>query len=401
MKKICFDWAKGIFTTFSIVFLVLLKLVKPGEAIENIIIEQRPELEEMGMTLRKLKEFLDKFGSRCLLILDGLDEQALGKNMDVVKIIRGQKLLYCSVIVTSRPHTCVEVENYFQTIIRVKGFTHKHAEQFAFHILKDKSKVKAVMNFNPSNQSRSLFFFHDEAFLYSCPILFLILCVLVEKDEVDLTSISFDKGDLYFRLLKFVHRKFLVNEGRKCYEDRFKEIMNGLGKLAWEIEKSGSPFMQRSEVIKEVGEEAFQYGLLSGHEDFNLITKEDADISVNFVHRTLQQFLGSYYFVLMLSEGEPIGNLIDLAEHRSERLITEPLFFHFCLWFVFSDQNSITFPNKDCALQSLRDFFRTKLNVAQLDLQSVATYFPAFSFFSPETGHDQLIVRFLGEVIGT
>ena len=56
-KKICWDLAKGFFTTFSIVFLVLLKLVKPGEAIENIIIEQRPELEEMGMTPKKLKLF--------------------------------------------------------------------------------------------------------------------------------------------------------------------------------------------------------------------------------------------------------------------------------------------------------------------------------------------------------
>ena len=92
--------------------------------------------------------------------------------MDVVKIIRGQKLLYCNVIVTSLPHSCADVETYFQTVVRVKGFTRKHAEQFAFHILKDKSKVEAVMKFNPSGDPAV--FFLDKMFLYSCPILFLI-----------------------------------------------------------------------------------------------------------------------------------------------------------------------------------------------------------------------------------
>ena len=367
MKKICWDWAKGIFTTFSIVFLVLPKLVEPGEAIENIIIEQRPELEEMGMTPRKLKTFLDKFGNRCLIILDGIDEHALGKNMDLVKIIRGQKLLYCNVIVTSRPHSCADIESYFQTLVRVKGFTRKNAQQFAFRILKDESKLKTVMDFNPSGDPAV--FFRDKMFLYSCPILFLILCVLVKHGEVDLASKSFNKGDLYFRLVRFVYNKFVKYKGHHFNQDKFEEVMKGLGKLAWEIEKSGSPFMQRSNVIKEVGEEAFEYGILSGHEDFSLITKEDAVISINFLHRTLQQFLGSYYFVLMLSEGENLGSLIDLDGHKSEKVITEPLFFYFCLWFVFSDQNSIKFPNKDCPLQSLHNFFRTKLNVVQLDFR--------------------------------
>ena len=44
--KIKGDWARGLFTTFSIVFFVSLKLVRPGDAIENIIIQQTPPLKE-------------------------------------------------------------------------------------------------------------------------------------------------------------------------------------------------------------------------------------------------------------------------------------------------------------------------------------------------------------------
>ena len=34
-KKINWDWARGIFTKFTVVFLVLLKLVRPGDTLEN------------------------------------------------------------------------------------------------------------------------------------------------------------------------------------------------------------------------------------------------------------------------------------------------------------------------------------------------------------------------------
>ena len=44
VKKVTFDWAKGIFTAVSIVFFVFLKLVNPGDAIENVIIDQTPVL---------------------------------------------------------------------------------------------------------------------------------------------------------------------------------------------------------------------------------------------------------------------------------------------------------------------------------------------------------------------
>ena len=157
MKKIGWDWAKGIFTTFSVVFFVLLKLVKPGEAIENVIISQRPELKGMGVTAPKLAEFLIKFGNKCLIILDGLDEHALGKNRDVLEIIKGEKFLYCNIVVTSRPHSCAEVEGYFSTIVRVNGFKRSQAEKFARQILEEK-EVHLVMNFSPYDIHRKGFF---------------------------------------------------------------------------------------------------------------------------------------------------------------------------------------------------------------------------------------------------
>ena len=54
-KKVACDWAKGIFTAYSIVFFVFLKLVNPGDAIENIIIQQMPVFQGLNISPRELK----------------------------------------------------------------------------------------------------------------------------------------------------------------------------------------------------------------------------------------------------------------------------------------------------------------------------------------------------------
>ena len=130
-KKIGWDWARKIFELFKVVFVVFLKLVRPEEAIENVILSQYPALEGLGVSEQKLRFFLENYGKDLLLILDGLDEHALGENKEVVKIIRGQKLFYCNVLLISRPHTTQAIERYFRTVVSVKGFTHHEAKKFA------------------------------------------------------------------------------------------------------------------------------------------------------------------------------------------------------------------------------------------------------------------------------
>ena len=109
-KKIIFDWVNGMYISYTMVLLVSLKQLKPGDLIENVIIQQTPVLEGMTVSPQKLQRILEKFGERCLIIFDGLDEHALGSNEDVMEIITGEKLSQCSLVTTSRPHSIVEVK---------------------------------------------------------------------------------------------------------------------------------------------------------------------------------------------------------------------------------------------------------------------------------------------------
>ena len=85
-----------------------------------------------------------KFGSRCLLVLDGFDEHALGQNEDVISIIENRKQPDCK-IVTSRPHSTRDVEEHFYTIGRVEGFTHGTAKIKKYRIRVEDSTLACVV----------------------------------------------------------------------------------------------------------------------------------------------------------------------------------------------------------------------------------------------------------------
>ena len=69
-KKIVHDWARGVFQAFAIILFISMKLADPGEALENIIIDQN-NLGDVKITKETLQDIFDQFGSDCLLIIDG------------------------------------------------------------------------------------------------------------------------------------------------------------------------------------------------------------------------------------------------------------------------------------------------------------------------------------------
>ena len=183
MKKMDWDWATGMFKKFSIGFFVFLKVVRPHEAIENIIIRQHPVLKATDIKASRVKQILEIFGDQCLIIFDGLDEHALGQNEDVLEIIRGEKLPNCNIIVTSRPHCTAKIEEHFNIVARVNGFTRQKAGQFALCLLEDEHKVEAILKFTPDSGG-------FQGNLFGTPILLLFVCILVKDNSIDLEKES-------------------------------------------------------------------------------------------------------------------------------------------------------------------------------------------------------------------
>ena len=168
-RKMAWDWAMGFLKKFAIVFLISLKLMRPGEAIENVIIKQTPPLEAADVTAKSLKRFLGNFGNSCLLILDGYDECSIdskSENNTITKIIKMHNLFYCNILLTSRPHITADLEPNFQVVARLVGFSKSHAQSFACKLLEDKKKRKTALKFASDH------FIIDDT-VHTCPMILL------------------------------------------------------------------------------------------------------------------------------------------------------------------------------------------------------------------------------------
>ena len=334
LKKVGWDWSRGVFKVFSIVFFVFLKFVQPNEPIEKVITEHNTELEGLGISAKKLRGLLDRFGDRCLLIFDGLDEHGLGRNEDVLKIIRNQKLLGCGVVVSSRPHSTRPVVGYFPTVVEVDGFNRKEAKRFACNFFTEKNKIKDILSFRPSDS-------REQFSIQQCPILLSFFCFLVSEQEIDLSDNTISMGDIYTLLVKCLYKKFTNKKNVVFKTSDFDKVMKSVGQLAFRTLTSNKPLLQRNEVVRDVGDFAFEYGLFAGHEDIRLLGDPTADIYVTYPHRSLEEFFGSFGFLQALEDGQSIDAILG-SDCKEPIFMVNPLVLKFILWFLSSSEFDFT-----------------------------------------------------------
>ena len=387
-KKIMWDWGKGKFGSFTVVLLVFLKLVDPADAIENIVIDQCSIQNQKGQKLRAL---LETYGSRCLLILDGLDEHAFGQNQDVLQIVRGQKLAQCSIILTSRPHSTRQIEKYFPTVVRIDGFTKNEARKFANRIIDNTDQVEDILNFNPCD-------INEGPALHSVPILLSFLCLLVREENIYISGSSVETGEIYTRMIQCLYKKFVIRTGRKFEMPSFFQTLRLVGKLALRTLLSGNPLFKKSDVIKDVGSEAFDYGLLIGNEDFRLTRDATADILVTFPHQSILEFLCAFYFILMLSEGKAIESLLG-ADYERPIFMENPLMLHFCLWLVSPSQKYFPFSKKDEIYGILKWYVLKRVDSSELVLADLVKVYPALNIEEAFTRKEKLKFRFFQSLL--
>ena len=117
-KKVAHDWAKETVRIFSIVFYISLNQMRTDDTIEKAMIDQIP----VQISEEKLLHFLNSFGHKCLLVLDGFEYEYVSQNADLFKILTGQKMLFSNVLVTSR--VVLSEIQYFR-VFEMTGFSRK------------------------------------------------------------------------------------------------------------------------------------------------------------------------------------------------------------------------------------------------------------------------------------
>ena len=77
----------------------------------------------------------------------------------------------------------------------IQGFSEIHTSQYISKVLKGQDKAQAVLKFNKNN-------FMADRKQFTCPMLILFICILVNHDELDLARKNVALGEIYWRLLE-------------------------------------------------------------------------------------------------------------------------------------------------------------------------------------------------------
>ena len=215
-KKLAYDWAKRYFTTFSIVFFILLKKIESRTSIETVMRNQIPDLNSLNITDENLRNILENFGDNCLIILDGFDEFQGEENDDVFQVMNTTKYYFCNILVTSRPHCTTKVEEHYKTFT-IKGFTKDQAEYFAGKLLVDDENkmiqnVLRDINMDPDSVE----------YVDGSPILVSIMCSLVKNKRI------VSSGEIVSQLMICLYQYYTRRTG---IEYQFKEYLSVLKKL--------------------------------------------------------------------------------------------------------------------------------------------------------------------------
>ena len=314
------------------------------------------------------------------MILDGLDEHGLGKNQDVLKIIRNEKLIKCGIIVSSRPHSTRDIKVNFTTEVRVDGFNKKQAKRFVSNFFTDRNKIKQIMRFRPSDS-------REKYPIQQCLILLSFFCFLVAEQDIDLSDKTISMDDIYTRLVKCLYKKFMIRRNAAFKDADFYEVMKSLGKLAFKTLTLNNPFLQRAEVLEMVGDFAFEYGLFAGHEDIRLCGDPTADLYVTYPHRSLEEFFGSFGFIQVLCEGKTLDDILD--SYRKELIfMVNPLVLKFSLWLLSS--SDIDFLKRDECYDKLTSYVAECIDSKVFDPHKIGDVFAAIDMLDTQLEHSTL-----------
>ena len=356
-RKVQRNWVKDCFATFSVVFFILVKLINPGEAIENVIVKQYGLVKE---DKKKILDLLQNHKRKCCIIFDGVNTINEFKGC-VLHFIQDHRLSECDILVTSDIFETGGIDYHFGTVCETQVLTVDDAKTLVSDIVKDEDKVTKVMNFKMAGPSIG----HLSG-KYN-PIVLSLLAGLVQNNEIDGNGREITLGNLYSKLVKFVCKK--------CSGDYLIDILTMTGKLSLDVLQGKRVLRETDDDVKTLDSVVFDSGILVRHNN-SFVTS---------CHRSLGIFFAAVYFVLLLKEGFEIGT--------DPLLLTDHLLLYFCL-SLLENPLYLNISNTVRARGNFEAFMRLKLDNSQFDLKDFIQNYPAFSVIWGGQNGDDLVKDF-------
>jgi len=315
-EEICIKWAKENFLAdkYDIVILIPLRETQQGslESVMKEYIGGDEAYQELKLSV----------GSRCLIILEGLDEMpALNDPFFISLVEKDTAFEEATVMITSRPHACGKL--FAHRIIEILGFTEKEIKIFIGNSFpNDPPAVNNFLNYLKESpllcnlcyvpQSLSMlvdiFRCKKEAPLSTYTELYQIFIVMLLKRQLDKNCDQLAPVVAVTSATEEVVSKILPNIPKAAIK-----VVLSLSQLAFSglfgnkadewVEKKNPKLMFTKEDITECGIEInSQFNGLGLLKATNIHDVPENTIIYSFFHYTIQEFLSAVYISTLQSK---------------------------------------------------------------------------------------------------
>ena len=325
-KEICIRWARDEFLAdeFDTIILIPLRSVQQ-RSFKEVMVEHVGEINYQK---------LDKSaGSRCLLILEGLDEMAINHRQNdhvLRRLIENTLLEKAKILITSRPHVC---ENLIASrTIEVVGFGDKEIRKFVeYSFCNDAGSIEEFMRqlteypqlqslcYVPLNLVMiiDIFCFSQNRLPSTLTELYRLFIVMILQREImkgnvnklpvacnvigeSLSKLLIDKGIPKEAVVVHLLCKLAYNAFFESYSNETKGIKR------WKEPKIIFTESDLTESGIQITSDFDRFGLLKATHTHHI--PRDT-VTYNFLHLSVQEFLCSLY-MSTLSQQEQIINLL-------------------------------------------------------------------------------------------
>ena len=309
-RKVCKDWASGVLLQqYSLVILLPLRQVSIREAtsIESLIEADDPDLKQ-----QVVRHIQKTSGEHVLFIVDGYDELSYEnrtQNSLFLDVLRKNKFFKCSVLVTSRPYA----SDYLQQLqsvnrhVEVLGFTEKQIEHCIMKNIQDKAKAMELLQTLKERQ--------DIASLCYIPLNCAIVLYVYEKEQFTLPHSLTKLYETFILNAVKRHANIIGNHSRSTrrwhtlakLNEPLQKQLSALSKLAFDglvedkvvfnIDDLEAAFPDCSDLDMDIN----FLGLMTIFKGF---ISSGEELSYQFLHLTIQEFLAARWAASQLSDRE-------------------------------------------------------------------------------------------------
>ena len=350
-RKVCKDWASGeLLQQYHLVILLPLRQpsIREATSIEGLIEADDPDLKQ-----QVVQHIQETSGEHVLLIVDGYDELSYEdrtRNSLFLDIVQGNKFPKCSILVTSRPYA----SDYLQQLqsinrhVEVLGFTAEQIEHCIMENITDKAKATELVQSLKERQ--------DIVSLCYIPLNCAIVLYVYKMAQCTLPNSLTSLYEVF--ILNAVKRHASITGNYPAIKTlhSLAEIptslqlqLNALSKLAYAglvankmvfgTEDIKAAFPDCSDLDKDVN-------FVSLMTVFKEFTSTGEELSYQFLHLTIQEFLAARWAASQLSADELLKFFQDHLREDKYRMV---------LLFL-AGISQLNFPSTDHLFQSALDF---------------------------------------------